>query len=771
MAKFGIGQAVPRSEDPRLLTGQGSYTDDVTLPGQRYAYFVRSPFAHAELGAIDVSEARAAPGVVAVLTGADMQADGVNAKHSYATVKNRDGSDFVNVPWPGLAQGRVRYVGEAVAMVIAETIGQARDAAELVDVDYETLPAVAATGAAMAPGTPQIWDRAPDNLCFDWEYGEREPARALLDQAAHVVDLTLVNNRVVANSMEGRACNAHHDPETGISRFYVSSQGVHSLRDKLARDIFGIDPDRLQVFTTDVGGGFGMKIFLYPEYIATLYAARKLGCAVKWTAERSEGFVSDDHGRDNITRVRLGLDAEHRFTALFVETTANLGAYLSDFGVFVATAAGNRMLPGLYTLQRVYTNVKGVFTNTQPVDAYRGAGRPEAAFIIERVVDLAAIELGVDPVALRHKNYIPPQAMPFTTATGLVYDSGEFSRNLGEAVERADRAGFEARRAAAAAEGRLRGLGVATYVEACAGGGPEDATITVDRDGSVTILIGTQTNGQGHETAYKQIVAEHLGVEFDRMTMIQGDTTRVATGSGTGGSRSVPVGGASVAEAALKIRDKARVRAADMLEAAAADIVVEDGRFTVIGTDRSVSLAEIAARAEDAVAFAEGGKFTPPAHTFPNGAHVVEVEIDPDTGTVTILRYTVVDDFGNVLNPMMVAGQVHGGVAQGIGQALLEHTVYDADGQLLSGSFMDYAMPRADNLPFLDFKYTVIPCRTNPMGVKGAGEAGCIGAPPAVINAVVDALKPYGITHIDMPATPSAIWQAIRSARPAAAAE
>lgn len=771
MAKFGIGQAVPRTEDPRLLMGQGQYTDDVTLPGQLFAYFVRSPFAHAELGAIDVSAAQAAPGVVAVFTGADMAADGVNPKMSYASVKSRDGRESVNLPWPGLATGRVRYVGEAVALVVAETLGQARDAAELVDIDYDTLPSASATATAMAPTTPQIWAEAPNNLCFDWEYGEREPTQALLNQAAHVVDLTLVNNRVVANAMEGRACNAHHDPETGISRFYVSSQGVHGLQRKLAKDIFGLELEQLQVFTTDVGGGFGMKIFLYPEYIATLYAARKLGRAVKWTAERSEGFISDDHGRDNVTRVRLGLDADHRFTALFVETTANLGAYLSDFGVFVATEAGNRMLPGLYTLQRVYTNVKGVFTNTQPVDAYRGAGRPEAAYIIERIVDLTARKLGIDPVELRHKNFIPTEAMPFTTATGLVYDSGEFSRNLAEAVERADRAGFEARRTAAAAEGKLRGFGIATYVEACAGGGAEDATVTIGQDGSVTIVIGTQSNGQGHDTAYKQIIAEHLGVALEQMTMVQGDTTRIARGSGTGGSRSVPVGGASVAEAALKIQDKARAKAADMLEAATADIVFEDGLFSVIGTDRSVSLAEIAGTSDDAVAFSEIGRFKPPAHTFPNGAHVVELEVDAETGSVDILRYTVVDDFGKVLNPAMVAGQVHGGVAQGIGQALHEHTVYDEEGQLLSGSFMDYTMPRADHLPFLDFKYNVIPCQTNPMGIKGAGEAGCIGAPPAVINALVDALKPLGVMHIDMPATPAAIWQTIQNARRPVAAE
>jgi carbon-monoxide dehydrogenase large subunit len=493
---------------------------------------------------------------------------------------------------------------------------------------------------------------------------------------------------------------------------------------------------------------------------------------VKWAAERSEAFISDDHGRDNVTHAELAVDANGKFLALRVDTIANLGAYLSNFGPFVATNAGNRMLAGLYTIQRVHTRVRGVFTNTLPVDAYRGAGRPEAAFTVERIVDKAARELDISPAELRRRNYIPPEAMPYTTPTDLTYDSGEFARNMDDALTLADWHDFEHRRAEAATRGKLRGIGLATYVEACGGGGPEFAAVRVNGDGTVRLTIGSQTNGQGHETGFKQILSEHLGVDFDDIAVIQGDTDAMPTGSGVGGSRAIPVGGATVADAALKIQERAKARAAEMMEAAAADIVYEDARFTIVGTDRSVTLADIAADLDEDVAFDQEGSFKPPSSTFPNGAHICEIEIDQDTGSVEIVRYSVVDDFGKVLNPLLVEGQVHGGIVQGIGQALLEHTVYDKEsGQLLSGSFMDYAMPRADNLPFVDFRYNEIPCRTNPLGVKGAGEAGAIGAPPAIINAVVDALSVYGVDHINMPATPSAIWQAIQDGQARQAAE
>jgi carbon-monoxide dehydrogenase large subunit len=771
MAKFGIGQSVSRSEDPRLLTGGGRYTDDIRLEGEAYAVYLRSPFAHAEITQLDVEEAKQAPGVLGVFTGEDLAADGIGDIPCYTPITNRDGSKFYAPPRPALARGRVRHVGEPVAMVVAETLIQAKDAAEMILADFDPLPAITNTAGTVAEGAPQIYDAAANNVCFDWGMGDEAETDALFDKAAHVIELEVVNNRVVANSMEGRACIASYDTVKDRYEFWVSSQGVHGLQKNLATDILKVPKDKLHVMTTDVGGGFGMKIFMYPEYCTTLYAAGKLKRPVRWIAERSEGFVSDDHGRDHVTRAKLAVDAGGKFLALKTDTISNLGAYLSNFAPFVATEAGHRMLNGLYTFEKIHARVQGVFTNTTPVDAYRGAGRPEAAFIVERIVDHAARVLGMDPVEIRKKNFIPPEAMPYQTATGLTYDSGEFARNLDEAVAIADLAGIDQRRREASARGKLRGLGIATYVEACAGGSPEASTIEVGGDGRVTVLIGTQTNGQGHETAYKQVVAEYLGVEPDAITVVQGDTDRIATGGGTGGSRSIPVGGQAIAEAALKIQDKAKARAAEMLEAAAADIVFEDGRFSIVGTDRSVTLQEIAKQIGGDTAFDETGDFKPPAATFPNGAHIVELDIDRATGEVEILKYTVVDDFGRVLNPLMVAGQVHGGVAQGIGQALHEHTVYDDEGQLLSGSFMDYCMPRADDLPFLTFKYNEIPCTTNPMGVKGAGEAGAIGAPPAVINAVVDALAPYGVAHVDMPATPETLWRLIDRAEPGLAAE
>ena len=759
MAQFGFGQALQRSEDPRLLTGGGRYTDDIRSAGQAHMVLVRSPFAHADITGLDVTAAKTADGVLDVITGADLDAAGIATIPCMGPAQNRDGRPFFAPVRPTLAAIRVRHVGDPVAAVVAETLDQARDAAELVEVDYDPLDAATDTKGTTEPGQPQIWDGAPGNIAFDWEMGDRAATDALFKDAAHVVAVDLVNNRIVPNPMEERACAADYDPETETLSLYVSSQGVHAIRDMLADVIFGMPADKVVVRTTDVGGGFGMKIFMYPEYVAACFAAKRLGRPVKWTSERTEAFISDDHGRDNVTRIELALDAEARFLALRVETYANLGAYLSNFAPFVATRAGNRMLSGLYRFAQVYTNVKGTYTNTQPVDAYRGAGRPEAAFMVERVVDKAARVLGLSPIEIRRRNFIPPEAMPYTTATGLVYDSGAFQQNVDDAARLADWSGFVARKASASARGRLAGIGLATYVEACGGGGPEWATVRVARSGAVTVLVGNQSNGQGHETAYKQLVAEHLGIPPDQVVVIQGDSRLIERGSGTGGSRAIPVGGASVSEAALAVQDKARAQAAEYLEAAASDVVYQDGRFTIVGTDRSMTLADVAARSPDAVAFDEDGAFRPTAATFPNGAHIVEVEIDPETGVVEITRYTVVDDFGRVLNPLLLAGQVHGGVAQGIGQALLERTVFDPDsGQLLSGSLMDYALPRADDLPFLTFQYNEVPCMTNPLGVKGAGEAGAIGAPPAIINAVVDALAAHGVDHVDMPATPDVIW-------------
>lgn len=759
--KFGMGQAVRRSEDPRFLTGRGRYTDDLALPGQAHAFFLRSPFAHAAIRSIDVSAARNIPGVVGIVTGDDLEADGIGHLPCETPVRNRDGGEMVLTPRPALAVGRVRHVGDPVALIVAEDPNVARDAAEAIEVDYDMLPAVADPVAALRPGAPLIWDEVPENLAFDWEMGDAAAAEAGFASAAHVVELDLVNNRVVANPLETRACIAAYDPAEGFT-FHVSSQGAHDMRDGLAESILRESPERFRVVTGDVGGGFGMKLFLYPEYVATLYAARKFGRAVRWMADRSEAFISDDHGRDHVTRARLALDADGRFLALKVETVANMGAYLSGAGPFVATSGGSRMLTGLYAIPAAHVHVRGVYTNTQPVDAYRGAGRPEAAYTIERLVDAAARQLGLAPDEIRRRNFIRADQMPFRTALGQTFDSGEFERNMDDALALADIAGFEERRSAARRRGRLRGIGLSTYIEACAGGPAEAAHIVVARTGEITVYAGTQSNGQGHETAYQQIVATHLGVAPERVRVIQGDTASILTGTGTGGSRSIPVGGAAVDVAARQVLEKARLRAADLMEAAVADVEAKNGRFTIVGTDRSMSFEEVAAASEEAVAFDERGSFAPPSPTYPNGAHVCELEIDPETGTVEILAYSVVDDFGVVLNPLLLEGQVHGGIAQGIGQELMEHAVFDPEtAQLLSGSFMDYAMPRAATLPFVKFRYNVVPCRTNILGMKGAGEAGAIGAPPAVINAVVDALAEFGVTHVDMPATPEKLWRLI----------
>jgi carbon-monoxide dehydrogenase large subunit len=772
MSGFGFGQSVARTEDARLLTGRGRYTDDVTLPGQAYAYLVRSPHAHADILAIDTHEASRAPGVLAVLTGADLEADGIGHLPCMFPLVQKDGSPLVTPPRPALAVGHVRHVGEPVVLIVAKTAAQARDAADLVYIDYADRPAVVALDEAVEPGAPQIWDEAPGNLCFDWERGDAAATDDAFARAAHVVALDLVNNRIIPNPLEERACNGAWDEATGKMTLHVGSQGVHNLRRQLARHIFQMPEEKIHVLTGDVGGGFGMKIFLYPEYVLVLYAARRLGRPVKWTSERSEGFVSDDHGRDNLTRAELALDEDGRFLGLRVRTLANLGAYLSNYAPFIPTD-GTGMLAGVYRTPAIHVSVRGVFTNTQPVDAYRGAGRPEAAYVIERIVDAAARKLNLSPAEIRRRNFIPADAMPFRTATGVTYDSGDFRRNMEDALVMADWDGFPARRSESRARGRLRGIGLSTYIEACSGGGPEQATIQVDGEGRVTVLIGTQSNGQGHETAYTQIVADRLGIAPELITIIQGDSERISFGAGTGGSRSIPVGGASLARSAAQVIEKARTKAAEMLEAAPVDLEFADGAFTIVGTDRRVTFQEVAraaAPAPGALAFDEVARWSPPAATYPNGCHICELEVDPETGSVEILRYVVVDDFGKVLNPSLLAGQIHGGIAQGIGQALTERCVFDREsGQLLTGSLMDYALPRADTLPFVELALNEVPCRTNALGMKGAGEAGAIGAPPAVINALVDALAAYGVTHVDMPATPETVWRLIRGTATTAA--
>jgi aerobic carbon-monoxide dehydrogenase large subunit len=773
MKQFGIGQPVRRVEDRRFITGRGSYLDDLSLPREAWAYMLRSPHAHARIRGIDIAAAIGAPGVLAVYTGEDLARDEVGTIPCLSALTSRDGSPCAMPPRPAIARDRVRHVGDTVALVIAESLAVARDAAELVTVDYEPLPAAVDTVRALDAGQPRVWDEAPGNLCFNWEVGDGAAAERAMAGARHRIVLELVNNRVVVNSMEPRGAVGEYDPGEGTYTLWSSTQGSHFVRNLLAESIFKVPENRIRVVTRDVGGGFGMKLFLYPEHVLVLWAAKKLSRPVKWLPDRSDAFMTDTQGRDNITRLELALDGELRFLGLDVAILANMGAYLSNFAPEIPTVSGAVMHSGVYAIPAIHVGVKGVFTNTVPVDAYRGAGRPEAAYAIERLIDYAARRVGVAPQELRRRNFIKPEAMPYQTPLGLNYDSGEFARNMDQALAAADIAGFPARRAAARARGRYLGLGHAVYIEQSGFPPDEFAELRFDQSGTLTILMGTQSSGQGHQTAYTQVAVERLGVAPDKVRVLQGDTAAVSFGRGTGGSRSLPVGGASLAEAADKLIAKGRRIAAHLFEAAEADVEFADGVFIVTGTDRQLGIEEVARAAFNPAqqapgvepGFDETGHFAPPQPTFPNGCHVCEVEIEPETGHVEILRYLVVDDFGTVINPLLLRGQVQGGVAQGVGQAMLERTVFDPEsGQLVTGSLTDYALPRADDLPAIEFAYNVVPCRTNPLGVKGAGEAGAIGAPPALVNAVVDALAELGIEHLDMPLTPERLWQAIRAA-------
>ncbi|MCH7817252.1 MAG: xanthine dehydrogenase family protein molybdopterin-binding subunit, partial [Proteobacteria bacterium] len=763
MHKFGIGQPVARVEDTRLTKGDGKYIDDLNLDGQAWAVFVRSPHAHAKLAAIDTDAACSLPGVLAIYTVQDLKADGIGDVPCLAAIENEDGSPCIKPPRPALAEQRVRHVGDAVAMVVAQTRVQALDAAEAVMVEYELLPAVVDTNKAMDADAPQLWEQAPDNRCFSWATGDEAATNKALAGAAHIAELDLCNNRVVPNSIEPRGAIAAVEPETGRLILHVSCQGVHLMRRMLAQQIFKVEEEDIHVLCPDVGGGFGMKIFLFPEYVVTLYAARKLQRPVKWISDRNEAFVSDSHGRDHVTQLQLALDQDAHILGLKVSTIANLGAYLSNFSPFVATEAGVAMLVGCYSIPTAHVQVRGVFTNTTPVDAYRGAGRPEAIYAIERLLDAAAYDLGLSPIEIRRRNFIQPEAMPYATALGANYDSGNFEQNLDDALQLSRWDEFEARRKATGTGGKLRGIGVASYIEQCSGGAPEQARLEVAGDGHVTLYIGTQSNGQGHETAFRQILCENLGVAFEEITIVQGDSDLIATGGGTMGSRSVPVGGSAISAAAQKLVEKAKQKAAEMLETAVVDIDFHAGEFRITGTDRTLSFKEVAlaaAPADGAASFDESETFAPTTSTYPNGTHVCELEIDVDTGAIEVLDYTVVDDFGKAINPVLLEGQVHGGIAQGLGQALLEYCAYESEsGQLLSATFMDYTMPRAEHLPFIRFQRNEVPCTTNPPGIKGAGEAGAIGAPPAIVNAVVNALVDYGVRHVDIPVTPGKLWQ------------
>ncbi len=772
--KFGIGQPMRRHEDLRLLTGQGRYTDDIVLPGLAHAAVLRAPVAHARIVRTDAAAAREMPGVLLVLTGADVTQDGLGDVPCTAPLVSRDGKSRHDTPRPVLAIGTVRHVGQAVALVVAETMAAARDAAEAIEVEYDALPAVTDVRAAVAPGAPQLFAHIPGNVVFDWDndMGDAAATDAAFARAARVVGIELVNNRVVCNSMEPRNAIGAFDAATGRSTLYTGTQGPHFVRNPLADLVLKLPKDKLRVVTPNVGGGFGMKAFVYPEQAMVLWASGKLGRPVKWQSDRSEGFVSDNQGRDHFTRAELALDRDGKFLALRVAILANLGAYLSPLGCFVPTRSTD-LVSGLYVTPAIHVNVKGVCTNTVPVCAYRGAGRPEAAYLVERLVDAAAREIGLSPDAIRRRNFIPAASMPFTSATKLMFDSGQFEEVMDRCMAAAEWTSFAARRTASERQGRLRGIGMATYTERCGGGIPETATIEF-KDRRIELVMGNQEYGTGLVTAYKQVVSDQLDIDADRIDVIMGDTDRTPMGL-TGGSRALAVAGAALLEAARGVVDKGRLLAAHLLEAAVQDVNYADGIFAVAGTDLRLDLFDVAQAARDPAKLAPGmepGLDTthnrvPPAQTFPNGCHIVEVEIDPDTGTVTLDRYTVVDDFGRTINPMMLEGQVHGGIVQGIGQALLEHAVYDDDsGQLVAGSFMDYAMPRAGDLPFFAFATHNVPCSANPLGVKGAGEAGAVGAPPAVINAVVDALQARtGLRHIDMPATPRRIWEALASTR------
>jgi carbon-monoxide dehydrogenase large subunit len=771
--KFGLGQPVRRVEDLRLITGRGRYTDDLALPNMAHAFVLRSPAGHATITRIDATAARKMPGVLFVGTGDDVRADGLGDVPCSTPLVGRDGKPRHDTPRPVLAQGKVRHVGQPVAVVVAETLVAARDAAEAIVVEYDTLPAVTEAKDALAPGAPQLFDNIPGNLVFDWDNdtGDAKATDAAFANAAHVVKLELINNRVVANSMEPRNAIAEYDPTSGRSTLHTATQGPHFVRDTLADAVLKLPKDKVRLITGNVGGGFGMKAFVYPEHALVVWTSRKISRPVKWQEDRSEGFVSDNQGRDHTTLAELAVDAKGKFLGLRVSILANMGAYLSPFGSFVPTRSTD-LVSGLYRFGAIHVNVKGVCTNTVPVCAYRGAGRPEAGYLLERLVDAAARQLGMAPDRIRRVNFLPPSAMPYTSPTKLLLDSGEFETVMDLCMEAADWSSFNKRRRVTERGGKLRGIGMATYTERCGGGFPETASIEF-KDDHVELVMGNQEYGTGLLTAYKQVVSDQLGIDADSIDVIMGDTDRTPSGL-TGGSRALAVGGAALYEASQTIIKKGTQLASHLLEVGAQDIVFADGAFGVPGTDLRVDLMEVAKVARDPAKLPAGmepGLDTtqtrvPAAQTFPNGCHIVEVEIDPSTGATTLDRYTIVDDFGRTINPLMLEGQVHGGIVQGIGQALLEHAVYDNDsGQLLAGSFMDYAMPRAGDIPSFAFSTHNVPTKGNPLGVKGAGEAGAVGAPPAVINAIVDALnRRAGVRHIDMPATPRRVWEALHPA-------
>ena len=774
MARYGIGQPVSRKEDNRFTTGHGSYVDDLVVPGQAHAIVVRSPYAHAEVRAVDTAQAANAPGVIAVYTGADIAAAGLGHVPAMPKLYDPDGSRRAEIlgsrniipPRPALAADRVRYVGDPVAMVVAESRDAARDAADLVVVDYAALPV--AIGTATAQRAPAIWETHPENIAFEWQTGDPAAVDQAFSGADETVTVDLVNNRINCNTMEPRAAIGAYDADEDSFTLHVSSQDPHNLQILLGQEVFDLAPEKFRVITPDVGGGFGMKYFLYGEYCLVLWAAKQLGRPVKWACDRSEAFVSDTHGRDHVTRIEAALDKAHRIQAVRVHVTANMGAYYSNVGPIVPTHESVAIQTTVYDVPVIHTLVTAVFTNTSPTDAYRGAGRPETNYMMERLLDGCAAAVGLDRAEIRRINLVPAAAMPYTNACGETYDSGDFVNNVDQACAAAGWSLIDERRAAARAGGSLRGIGIAYYIDNCAGPnlGGEEAWLRFEDNNTASMMVGTLSHGQGHETSFAQVVSERLGVDFDAVNLVQGDTADGPAGSGTGGSRSMLVGGMAVQRSADDAIEKGRAMAADILEVAASDLEYRDGAYWVAGTDRTVDIFDVARaiRTSSGQALIARGEFSPTAASFPNGCHICEVEIDRETGRVEIVAYTVVDDFGRVVNPLLLSGQVHGGIVQGAGQAFIENTVYDPEsGQLLTGTFMDYGMPRASDFLMFETHYNEILCTTNPLGVKGAGEAGTIGATPAVTSAIVDALGEFGITHLDMPATPERVWRVVNS--------
>ena len=754
--KFGIGQSVKRKEDNKFLTGSGCYNDDINFKNQVYMYIVRSPYAFAKILNINYEKAKEYHGVLEILSNDTIKNMNINPMYPGFKVTNKDGTEMQDTFRNILANQIVRYVGEPVLAIIGQTNEIAEGAADFIEIEYEEMQSTTNISDAIRDKAPIVRDELSSNICFDWELGDIKKTENALKNSKYITSIELVNNRLVPNPIECRSSIGQYNSDSDTYNLYCSSQGVHSLKKKLS-NIFNIKEDKLNVFTPDVGGGFGMKIFNYPEYVLTLAASKLTNRPVKWIAKRSESFISDIHGRDHISTAKLGFDKSYNITALMVNTYANIGAYISDFGVFIPTYAGTGMLTGCYKIANAYANVKGVFTNTNPVDAYRGAGRPEAAYLIERLIDKSARELNISPLEIRKINLIEEKDMPYKTPLGHTYDSGNFKKNLSDCLALSDYNSFDKRKSLSLKNNKYRGIGISTYIEACGGGGPEYCYLKIGGNGNVEVKIGTQSNGQGHITSYSQIVSEVLDIDINQINIIQGNSMEIPKGSGTGGSRSMPVGGNALFLASKKFLKNTQELLAKHLKTNPKNIIYKKGFFKFNDTSYSFSDLTKLFNTIESLNINEDWTPKPGTYTYPNGTHICELEIDKLSGFVKILNYSVIDDFGKVINPLLLEGQVHGGIAQGIGQALFEETIYDNNsGQLLSGSFMDYAIPRASDMPSIRFNYNEILCTTNPLGIKGAGEAGAIGAPPAVINAVCNALD---IDHVDMPAKPEKVWR------------